>query len=410
MNNVRNRRSFSCLIGGIVLIGSTLSAQLGRAATFYVAQEGNDRYSGNEAQPFRTINRAVSVLKPGDTLYVKAGTYEESLINAIPGGKSWTTPVTVAAYHGHTVTIRPKTGSRRILHFDGLDKKYIVVDGFVLDAVNVSSNAIKITHGNNPREAAGRIKIKNSEVKNAINSQGILVTEGSDGNEFINLKVHDNGSDRKNHGLYIGSDFNLVEGCHVYNHPGHGIHVYSGTAEKPDNNTVRGNRVHDNQTGIGVYAGVNSAVYNNLVYSNVYGIIAKSQGSGIYNNTVFNNHEGGIYVEASGPIIRNNISYKNSGYGIRIGSSINVKIDNNLLSGNAGGNFRDSSGQAVLSHNLIGNSYEPKFIDLSGADFRLSAGSSAIDKGITLPEVSSDFTGVARPKGAAYDIGAYESY
>jgi hypothetical protein len=42
------------------------------------------------------------------------------------------------------------------------------------------------------------------------------------------------------------------------------------------------------------------------------------------------------------------------------------------------------------------------------ADWSLKAGSPAIDAGATLSEVLTDITGMARPKGAAYDIGAYE--
>ena len=45
---------------------------------------------------------------------------------------------------------------------------------------------------------------------------------------------------------------------------------------------------------------------------------------------------------------------------------------------------------------------------VGAADARLRAGSPAIDAGVTLTEVSTDFDGVTRPQGAACDIGAYE--
>ena len=287
--------------------------------------------------------------------------------------------------------------------------KYIVVDGFILDAANVSHDAIKITYGN-PQDAARRIRIRNSEVKNAPR-QGILVTEGSDGNEFSNLRVHHNGTTDHDHGLYIGSDSNLIEGCEVYDHFGYGIHVYNATAEKPDNNTVKGNIVHDNQqTGIGVFGGINNNVSNNIVYkNNNVGITTKSPGSRIYNNTLYSNREIGIYVETSDTTVANNISYKNVGFGIFIGpSSSNVRINNNLLSGNTNSNFDDSTGRAMLVNNLIGNSYDPKFANVSAFDFRLTAGSPAIDAGASISELPIDRSGIARPKGRGYDIGAYE--
>ncbi len=62
----------------------------------------------------------------------------------------------------------------------------------------------------------------------------------------------------------------------------------------------------------------------------------------------------------------------------------------------------------TAQNNLFGDTYDPKFVNLPGFDFRLQAGSSAIDAGTAIPEVSTDSAGTPRPKGAAYDIGAYE--
>lgn len=45
---------------------------------------------------------------------------------------------------------------------------------------------------------------------------------------------------------------------------------------------------------------------------------------------------------------------------------------------------------------------------LTAADFRLKKGSCAIDMGATLSVVTHDFDGNKRPKGKAYDIGAFE--
>ena len=54
---------------------------------------------------------------------------------------------------------------------------------------------------------------------------------------------------------------------------------------------------------------------------------------------------------------------------------------------------------------------EPRFVDLAGSDFRLAAGSPAIDAatlGSPQLDVNVDFTGASRPIGAAKDIGAFE--
>jgi parallel beta-helix repeat protein len=319
--------------------------------SFYVAIDGDDRNPGLEEEAFRTIKRGASVLKPGDILYVKAGTYEESLVDAVPGGESWSKPVTVAAFPGQTVTIRPPRGASRVLTFSTAESKYIVIDGFVLDGTNVSSDAIKITWSGEPKNAAGQIRIKNSDVKNA-RGQGILVT-GSTGNEFINLQIHDNGMTNPNsqlHGIYIESDFNLIEDCRVYNHPGHGIHIYSGRSEKPDNNTVIGNTVHANgRAGIGVYFGNNNVVSNNTVYENHVGIIVATDDGVVSNNTVYENRDAGIIINAKRFIVSNNVVKGNSGHGIHLQpTSGTTWVSNNRVS-----SLKDDSGRAILNANVI---------------------------------------------------------
>lgn len=44
---------------------------------YYVAKNGNDSNPGTESQPWRTIQKAAETLVAGDTVYIKAGTYNE---------------------------------------------------------------------------------------------------------------------------------------------------------------------------------------------------------------------------------------------------------------------------------------------------------------------------------------------
>src|SRR5437870_7676742 len=87
-------------------------------STYYVSTTGSDSNPGTLSQPFATINHGASVLQSSDALYIRAGTYAESLVNAVPGGTSWTAPVTVAAYPNETVILRPtSTSADAILFF-----------------------------------------------------------------------------------------------------------------------------------------------------------------------------------------------------------------------------------------------------------------------------------------------------
>ena len=48
-------------------------------SSFYVSTGGNDSNSGSLARPFRTIQRAANVAGSGDTVFVRGGTYRETV-------------------------------------------------------------------------------------------------------------------------------------------------------------------------------------------------------------------------------------------------------------------------------------------------------------------------------------------
>ncbi len=69
----------------------------GRA--FFVAPNGRDDNPGSLERPFKTIRKGLSVLRPGDTLYLRAGRYHEAI--EISGLQATAQkPITIAAYKG----------------------------------------------------------------------------------------------------------------------------------------------------------------------------------------------------------------------------------------------------------------------------------------------------------------------
>jgi parallel beta-helix repeat protein len=321
-----------------------------------------------------------------------SGTYAEALIHSIPPGTSWDSPVTVAAAPGHTVTLKPNLGVASVLHFRG-PQQYIVIDGLILDATNTTDEVVKITGGLDPSGPAHHIRFIRCEIKNS-HGQGILITGFADWNEFIDLNVHDNGTTGYDHGLYITTDHNAVEGSTVYRNVGYGIHIYSeGVGKSANYNTVRNNRSFDNGhlaggAGILIGSGDGNTAYNNLVYNNARGIRVAYNGapnSTVYNNTVYGNTDTGLSVRAdvSGAVFKNNIVYSN------------------------GTDVDDLGAGTVLDHNLVGT--DPRFVNAVGGDFHLQPGSSAIDAGITVSSVTTDIAGTLRPQQGGYDIGAFEA-
>jgi parallel beta-helix repeat protein len=358
---------------------------------YFVAPTGSDANPGTDALPFRTLARGVRVLTPGDTLYIKSGTYPEALLDSIPSGTSWDSPVTVAAAPGQLVTLKPPAGTGFVLHFQG-PQQYITIDGLVLDATNVTYDAVKITSGGG-RGPAYHIRLIRCEIKHAP-GQGVLVSGSADWNEFIALNVHDNGSNKWDHGFYISTSHNVVEGSIIHHNTGYGVHVYSEDAKRrADRNMIRSNRIYSNGfhggAGIILGSGDGNTAYNNLVWGNAAGIKVASatpSNTAVYNNTVYSNTHYGIYVE---------------------GHSRKTIIKNNLLYANGLPEIQNAGIGTVIDRNLTGT--DPKFVNATSGDFRLQPGSPAIDAGARVEVVTQDRDGTRRPQGLRYDIGAFES-
>lgn len=77
--------SRNLFLSGMVMILALLSASRGSAATFYVSDlSGDDSGTAAEAQsvdtPWKTIQRAATMMEMGDTCVIRAGTYRETVM------------------------------------------------------------------------------------------------------------------------------------------------------------------------------------------------------------------------------------------------------------------------------------------------------------------------------------------
>ena len=388
------------VLAGVFLV---MSGTAYGATTYYVSKTGNDGNScsqaqtGPNSQAKKTIRAGASCLGSGDTLIVGAGTYVESLINVIPGGSSWNTATTVKADQGATVTIRGVAGDYPVLLFSGVNTKYIVVNGFIIDAIDVTYQALKIAGSTGNQ--AHHIRIQNSEVKNA-KATGILTAPGSNGNQFINLNTHHHGYGlfqggvtqvQYNYAFYLNGSNNLIEGCRIWNQGSWGIHIYNGFDGNSNNNVIRNNRVYGNGVkknsgGIIIGAGSGNIVYNNLVYNNTGKGIQLSRKAKAFNNTIYNNNGIAIQLAYSGGSseVRNNIIWQNGTNAV----------------------LNQGTGTSILSNNLMSN---PSFVDANGFDLNIKSSSQAIDSGYNLNSYFDfDIVGISSKRDSNFDIGAYE--
>ncbi len=74
-----------------------------QAASYYVSPSGSDTAPGTLAQPFLTIQNAATVMVAGDTAFIRAGTYRETVRPKNSGTQN--APITFMPYNGESVTI-----------------------------------------------------------------------------------------------------------------------------------------------------------------------------------------------------------------------------------------------------------------------------------------------------------------
>jgi hypothetical protein len=62
--------------GALLLLGASTEDEAAVGATYFVAPAGSDDAPGSFDKPWATLHKAAATLKPGDTVYVRGGTYK----------------------------------------------------------------------------------------------------------------------------------------------------------------------------------------------------------------------------------------------------------------------------------------------------------------------------------------------
>jgi hypothetical protein len=213
--------------------------------------------------------------------------------------------VTIAGHLGEIVTLK---GGLNLNAYRG-SLRYLVFDNLTIDGKGVFVGGPGAQH----------IRLQNSEVKNAP-TMGI---QGYDAAyiEFINLKVHNNGSSRWHHGFYVAMQHTLIDGCDIYSNSGYGIQVHDSTCttyDCADYTTIRNSSIHDNRGtgGVTLNYGRNIVFSDNLVYNNHNGVsvsYGKPTDTKIEGNTIYNSvYAIGISANSIGTIVQDNILRQNS--------------------------------------------------------------------------------------------------
>jgi hypothetical protein len=366
----------------LMVLGGVLLAPAGRAATYYVAPDGADSWDGTPDAPFRTLMRGALAAEPGDTVMVRDGWYgHETAVNGGDNANFAASPVvlhrsgTPAAW----ITFQAEHKGAAVLdcelvcdsYIDLLNASYIVIQGFVItrgykEGIHSNDSAHHITLRGNRFEY-----IANRATSTKLGLDGMYTNPNChdfviDGNVF-----HDIGrtnASQLDHGLYLrGGNFTIVN-----------------------------NIFYNIQRGWAIQAA--HGLTNVLIANNTFVSLAAGD------------HGGQIILwnTQSNLTIQNNIWYNPMNYAIvRYWSSVTAcVIDHNMVYG-ALGLISDSSG-CMVGANQTGA--DPMFVNVSTPpyNFHLQPQSLAIDAGVIISGITSDFDGLARSQGHSTDLGAYE--
>lgn len=376
----RVRTAVSCGAALLAVCGAgmpklALSAEASNY-NLYVSPTGSDSNPGSASRPFRTIQQAAKVAKLAATVHVARGTY-----------------------YGNVRSNTSGTATARI--------RFVSDTRWGATIIGSGTEAMWTNHGN-----------------------------------YVDIVGFDiSGSGR--HGILNWASYTLMSGNHVHNLTLSGGCTGAGGAGivnanyRGSNGDIIGNVVHDIgvpgqcNTVHGIYSSnLGGLIANNIVYrASSYGIHLwhAVRNVVIANNTVFANGSadmgGGIVIgngDAPGGVILdyttviNNIVFKNPGASIReycysrqncIGSH-NV-IANNLVNGN-GSSISLTVGSATATVLT-----DPQFVDFKAdgtGNYHLKRTSPAANQGRSALAPTYDMNNVARPRGTAVDIGAYEDF
>jgi parallel beta helix pectate lyase-like protein/pectate lyase-like protein len=355
------------------------------AGVYYVSPTGSDGNVGTASAPFRTIQKAADAAGPGDTVIVRPGIYT---------GGSRIVSLEKAGEPDAWITFRSERNGEAIL--DGRNDKsqegwsfgrgvgYVRVEGFELR--NLQEHGFDF-YGGGVHDIA--------VVRNHVHHVGRNCTDTSNGRTGASLGA---GASRITFDGNLWHDIGRFKpgenGCYprtqYYKNHDHGIYVADA-----DEITIRNNVFRAFSRGWAIHRYSSSGwqsrklviQHNTFVGANPYRegqiILATPTSELSVENNIFHRPKSAAIsfedLEFSAATVRHNMIY---GGVTKLGRPTGVTFSRNW------------------------ENTDPRLV--SATDVHLQSNSPAIDAGLPLAEVAQDADGVARPRGAGYDLGAYE--
>jgi hypothetical protein len=373
--------ALACVGACTTIDPSSTENALSSSATYYVATTGSDSSPGSQAQPFRTLQRAVNAAVAGDTIIVADGTYgpegadNQAMPVNISSQGSATAPITLRAQHRWGAILDCQLQCHSYVNFTA-SAAYWILDGFDIRngyAAGVWSNSNGGSHITVSHNHIHHIGNRSDSTQYGI--VGFYTDGGAkayvvDGNVFNDIGRTNTYTNSFDHAIYTHGDLTIVN--NVFYHSLNGWEV---------------------QTAVG-FTGV--IANNTFVGPNMY------QGGTKPGQIELWDPSGSI-------VIRGNIFYGAhttaiDSYTWSLSSGATCQVDNNIVYGS--GVTLGAPSACTTSANRLAT--DPLFVDATNFDFHLQPTSPAIDSGVAVTAAPTDADSVARPQGARADVGAYE--
>jgi hypothetical protein len=382
---------------------------------FFVSTDGSDENPGTESAPWRTIQKAVDSVSPGDNILVRAGTYDESVVISQSGREG--SEIRLINYPGETVEING--GDGMALRSEG-PVGYWTIEGLSFSSANQFTLQFGWFHEAVTRHIILRKNIINGAVFTVGNNQlfedneisgigyaaeggygGINESHGGLGDDATHHNIY-----RRNHihdftndnarGIWLQGrthdsiiEFNRIENIWTTG-LGQCIDLDAGASGLVQwRHTIRNNTIKDcSYVGIQIENAFESLVENNLVMAEKggsAGVIvinySPSVGCGVggennqYGDT---NSDNSCKGDITNNIIRQNVIVKKGAWDWGYGGLVNwgaggVKIlGNTFYASAAGGNASINiqappaeSSQLVIQNNILYNANGPAICAIS---------------------------------------------